>query len=524
MPFDFIKFAFSAGELSEDLHGRGDLEGFKFGYREGLNVLVDWRGGLRTRPGTLMCEPLFESADNPGVRLSTFSFNADPEDNYLLVWLHERLRIVQEARYLEEETEIAGNAMTAGDVVRVYDSSDSYLFTGKAKDADTVYVPYKSQEVNLTASNTVKKVVEINTPFQDEDIHDLRFEQFRDQVIISHTKYSTRVLERTLSGDDVTFAVVEQPFRNSRILTGKASTERDRPSAFADNTGGFHWTTALVDDKGREYPVPYSDAKLETSVNIGEKYLDLNWDGNEEAETYRVYGSSFKPGFNEVPTPVTGSRSLVRNSARDLSLTSGIAGATFFDGKIWIVENTGTVTLRSFGTDGSQLSSRSFSAVRSAVLNNGTHIVTVSSSDNLVAAFSTSSGNPTVSSLDFTLPSANWSAGEFAAGFLLFMDNTNDRIAKVDPVQRTVDSYIDNWPSNDYRAIVSDGTIIWAGGVTVGKRVMYAYSIELEAFITSLNLNHGLSDLAGAFHIESLDEVHLVRSGGATVAYDLVAN
>ena len=34
-------------------------------FREGLNVLVDWRGGLRTRPGTLMHEPLFEDIANP---------------------------------------------------------------------------------------------------------------------------------------------------------------------------------------------------------------------------------------------------------------------------------------------------------------------------------------------------------------------------------------------------------------------------------------------------------------------------
>ena len=63
MPVDLIKFSYSAGELSEDLHGRGDLEGFHFGYRKGLNVFVDWRGGVKTRPGTLMCEPVFENPD-----------------------------------------------------------------------------------------------------------------------------------------------------------------------------------------------------------------------------------------------------------------------------------------------------------------------------------------------------------------------------------------------------------------------------------------------------------------------------
>ena len=141
LPLEFVKFAHTAGELSPDLHGRGDLEGFDLGYRDGLNMLVDWRGGLRTRPGTVMCEPLFEDEDHPGVRLSTFSFNTDSEDNYLLVWKHNQLFFIQDGRYLyDTQHRQIGNSLTdvfnVGDIVLVFTDNSGflgdYLFTGKA--------------------------------------------------------------------------------------------------------------------------------------------------------------------------------------------------------------------------------------------------------------------------------------------------------------------------------------------------------------------------------------------------------
>ena len=164
MPLEYIKFGFTAGELSPSLHGRSDLEGFQSGFREGLNVIVDWRGGIRTRPGTVMAEPLFEDAANPGVRLSTFSFNTDPEDNYLLVWKHKRLFFIQDGRYLyNSQPRPVGNALLSGfladEIVLIFDDNagglGDYLFTGKVKDGNTVYVPWKDDEVNLTASRRV---------------------------------------------------------------------------------------------------------------------------------------------------------------------------------------------------------------------------------------------------------------------------------------------------------------------------------------------------------------------------------
>lgn len=312
MPLDFIKFAFSAGELSEDLHGRGDLEGFRFGYREGLNVLVDWRGGLRTRPGTILAEPVFEDVLNKGIRLSTFSFNTDPEDNYLLLWKHNRLFFLQEGRYLYTNVpKLRGNALlngfVEGDIVLVHKRKDNdigdYLFTGRVKDADEVYVPWKNSTRALNSNHMVVRAYSIITPYNAADLHDLKMDQFRDDVVITHRSYQPRVLRRTLLGDSPVFVLSNIDFLTPKQVQNKSSTARDRTDDFDSNTGGFQWTVAVVDDEGREFPLPYSDGDLVEDINIGTKILDLTWDAHADADRYKVYASVFKPDFDEALTP-----------------------------------------------------------------------------------------------------------------------------------------------------------------------------------------------------------------------------
>ena len=309
MPLDFIKFAFSSGELSEELHGRGDLEGFAFGFRKGTNVMVDWRGGLRSRPGTLMCEPLFEDAKHPGVRLSTFSFNTDPEDNYLLIWKHERLFFVQAGRYLWNNfPKLHGRQLldgfSVGDIVLVFErrANDlgNYLFTGKVRDASSVHVPYRDNHIVLTeARHLAVKAYSVITPYQGQDVHDIKFDQFRDDTIITHREYRPRLLRRTPVGDASVFTLQSINFLGSRHVENKAVTVTDRTNKFASNTGGFQWTVAVVDEAGVEYPLNYNDGDLVTGLDIGKKFASLAWTAALDVEFYRIYASQFKPDFNE---------------------------------------------------------------------------------------------------------------------------------------------------------------------------------------------------------------------------------
>ena len=80
------KTSFTAGELGDQLLGRGDLRAFENGARRLRNVFIQPTGGVMRRPG------LRHVAMLPGpARLVAFEFNT--EQTYLLVLTHQRLQV-----------------------------------------------------------------------------------------------------------------------------------------------------------------------------------------------------------------------------------------------------------------------------------------------------------------------------------------------------------------------------------------------------------------------------------------------
>ncbi|MXP63708.1 hypothetical protein E0493_10150 [Roseomonas sp. M0104] len=80
------KTSFAAGELSDQLLGRGDLRAFENGARRLRNVFIQPTGGVTRRPGLRHVAMLPGSA-----RLIAFEFNT--EQTYLLVLTHQRLQV-----------------------------------------------------------------------------------------------------------------------------------------------------------------------------------------------------------------------------------------------------------------------------------------------------------------------------------------------------------------------------------------------------------------------------------------------
>ena len=312
MPFDFVKFAFSAGELSPELHGRGDLEGFRAGFRDGSNVVVDWRGGVRDRPGTRMAEPLFlESSIAERVRLSTFSFNTDPEDNYLLIWRNRSLMIVQDGGYLAKATPRQnGSAMTfpVGTIVLVHGADvdgdiGPYLFTGRVRSASTVDVPWKDDTITLTTERVIAAYRNNDSPYAHADLRALNFAQFRDELLITHNSYAPYLLRRTLDGEGFPVFTFERiAFLDARGVQNKRAAIADRAVEFDSREGGIQWTVAVVDEEGKEYPVDELDAVTTANVDIGKKILNLHWTADPIAARYRIYASAFKARFDELTT------------------------------------------------------------------------------------------------------------------------------------------------------------------------------------------------------------------------------
>lgn len=90
-----VKTNFTAGELSPDILGRGDLAAWQNGALTLRNVLISPVGGLRRRPGLRYIAPLRGAG-----RLITFSFNT--EQSYLLVFTHLKLNIYANDSHMVE--------------------------------------------------------------------------------------------------------------------------------------------------------------------------------------------------------------------------------------------------------------------------------------------------------------------------------------------------------------------------------------------------------------------------------------
>jgi hypothetical protein len=73
--------SFSAGELSEALYSRVDLEKYRSGLALSRNWLIDYRGGAVTRPGTQF---VAVSDALPPQRPRLIPFVVSSEDAYVL--------------------------------------------------------------------------------------------------------------------------------------------------------------------------------------------------------------------------------------------------------------------------------------------------------------------------------------------------------------------------------------------------------------------------------------------------------
>lgn len=286
---DFIKFAFSAGELSADLHGRGDLEGFALGYKEATNFFVDWRGALHTRPGTRFVDYIVDS--DKEYKLFTFSFNAEEEDNYILLFGDRRMWFIQSGEYITSSGEIVpvGNFsplnIEANDWIQVW-RDGVYLYTaiyvGTDDAGKVVSIPHTNITYTLQAADIIYP---IETPYDHQDLNDLFFTQYRDEIIITGHNYPPSKLIRrdhsSWSLELINFLEGRHTtIRNISVIDGEGSQTREGFTAFQ---------VSAVLNNGRETAPSY--LKISPKYNEGNQFLRITWNAVDGAEFYKLYAT-----------------------------------------------------------------------------------------------------------------------------------------------------------------------------------------------------------------------------------------
>lgn len=309
MSVDLVKFAFIAGELSPTLFGRTDLTKFDLGMAEAKNFFVDYRGGLSSRPGTRFMEHVYR--DTLRTRMVPFSFAPEDEDTYIILLGDDYIRFLQGGNYvLETPKTITGvTQATPGVVTSAAHGLASGRWVKLSGIVGMTELNGKTFEVRNPAANTfelysvpggtavsttayaayvsggiIEPVYQIASPYGEEDLDGLYFDQYRDRVLITSLNFAPRTLTRN-DHDSWTLAEADiSPYYDGPVITSFST------SAAGSAQTIFAVTKVLPD--GTESIIG-NLSKLINIVNypVTEGCVSILWTAETDAAYYNVYRS-----------------------------------------------------------------------------------------------------------------------------------------------------------------------------------------------------------------------------------------
>lgn len=359
MADDFIQFAFSAGELSPQLSGRSDVEIYDLGLQEAKNWIVDFRGGISTRPGLEFCDHIQPNSDY--VRLCRFRLNNDTANDYLLIFIEGEIRFMQDGAYvLEAAKTITGFTTATNGVITVtshgYSNDDlikltsvggfPYLDTNTFRVSDATTNTFKLRNfkgalVNTAALGTwtsggnVQRVFTLAHSYALADLPQLKFEQYLTELVITHPTYKpakliyTSALSWTLS--NISFGT------DLNEVTGLTAIESGA------GTAGVIFGVAAVNREGEESFIsdPYLlDNIVDYTTTSG--FVRLSWTRQNTAEYYKIYRSIIFPDGQYATLSEDlgligisyGNRFIDRNQIADFTLTPVFSYSPLDGGRI----------------------------------------------------------------------------------------------------------------------------------------------------------------------------------------------
>lgn len=222
MATSIIQSSFAAGELSQNLFARVDLDKYHTGAALMRNFFVDYRGGASYRTGTELIERT--KSASYAARLIPFIFSQT--QSYVLELGDQYMRFYSDGERLLNATKpILGITQANPGVVNVtghgYTTGTSVYLTGiggmvSLNDQTYLIVNVDADHFSLTdlegnaintsllpaytSGGTVASVYEIVTPWATADLRKLKFTQSADVMTFTHNSYAVQNLARTGPG------------------------------------------------------------------------------------------------------------------------------------------------------------------------------------------------------------------------------------------------------------------------------------------------------------------------------------
>lgn len=352
MTIELVKFGFTSGELSPRLFGRSDLEAYDLGLARGENWMVDYRGGLSTRPGQEFVDYVWK--DDLETKFVPFRFSPDIANNYVVLFGDGYVRFLQDGGYILEDVKVitaitngspgimtASNNFAVGDWVKVISSPgmpglQNDIVQVLARTGSTVTMgtidgqPYDTTALGtFTGPGSVARIYTVVSPYTADDFALLQAHQVRDTVRLTHPAHPVRNLKR----NDVTdWVITDESFGTT---VGRPGGVQVTPA----NSGSFcigYVVTAVSKDGEESLP---SDMKLvntadTTNPSFPDSTVKVTWNAVSKARYYKVYRTVQSKGVN----------SIARGSA--IGYVGRADGPFYIDGGDVVVDYTKTPPVR----------------------------------------------------------------------------------------------------------------------------------------------------------------------------------
>ena len=306
--------SFARGELCPPLYMRTDIEQYTIGLKTLKNGFVHQEGCVSNRAGLEYIGEVKYS--NKKTRLIPFVFNS--EQTYIIEAGDKYFRFIQNGGYIvypddygvlydNEYVYVTTGTNSNNETYYEYTFGETNYYTSIAIAADvTIYTDklfedeygfvedIDTEELTVKVSDADKKalrgeLVEIETPYNADDLQNLKYVQSADVLTITHMDYAPKELSRLdhhlWSLDDIIFSPsIEPPENVTATWTGTTTS----------NTRDYTYLVTAVDEKTLE-----ESGRSETVTATGHReaywttseYFTISWGAVTGAIEYNIYRS-----------------------------------------------------------------------------------------------------------------------------------------------------------------------------------------------------------------------------------------
>lgn len=308
-----IKYGFTAGIVAKELWSQTILQKYGFGVADARNYLFRFTGSAVSRPG-LIVSAVMADADEV-FRFVPFIFAKDDANNFSLIFTPNKLRFLQNGRYVLENAKTAlsavpdvnttqlhviGHGFAVGDLVELYGNEVPEPLRGQTVIVKSVFSSDKFSVGMIGAERDldgwvshiafeVRRVYTLSTPFNAALLPSLYFKQARDIVRITAPTIAAYTLERESDG---TWTLATAAY----TIGIEAPTGLVEQGRSAGGFAGVMFTVTAVNEKGEE-SLPSTNLIIGNIVDYSTTagWISIKWNPVPGAVRYNVYRSAISP-------------------------------------------------------------------------------------------------------------------------------------------------------------------------------------------------------------------------------------